>query len=56
MKKQKCYLILNNAHNLINFESIASLKRYAKEHGLLIKQSCVDHNCWHTESYEYIPT
>lgn len=55
MKKRKYCLILNNSCNSIDFESIAALKRYAKEHELEIKHSYTDVYCWHTESYGYIP-
>ncbi len=56
MKGESCYLIDNNAHEMLRFKSLAALKRYAKEHYMKIKRSPMDDHCFYTESYIILPT
>lgn len=44
-------LIDNNKHEMLNFKSIAELKRYAEENNMYIKKSLTSENCYYTESY-----
>jgi len=53
--KHRWYLINNNNHTSMRFSSGEKLKEYAKEHGLTIKHSYTDTDCYYTESYQYIP-
>jgi hypothetical protein len=53
------YLIENNAHVVLVFDTLKELKEYAKQHNLEIKKSWAydwGEKTYYTESYEILPT
>jgi hypothetical protein len=53
------YLIENNAHIVMSFDTLKKLKEYAKQHNLKIKKSWAcdwGDPTYYTESYEILPT
>lgn len=55
MTKHNWYLIENNSHNLLKFTSEKKLRKYAKENNHRIDRSYLDHYCFMTTCYQYIP-
>jgi len=51
----KAYLIENNSHKILEFDSIKKLKEWAKKSGWKIKR-CYENNWFYTESYVILPT
>ena len=54
--KKKCYVIENNSQRVLEFESIAEMKRWAKERGWKVKRSPLSDDCYYIDSYEILPT
>ena len=54
-RKENWVLIDNDNHDLLYFTSQARLRRYAKDHGMVIRRSYTSERCFYTESYEWLP-